>query len=321
MINKFLGIAIMYLQPINLFSDNPNMNFHYNVELKIPDRPLAAESLHVAHILDNMDYCEWNEAAFRTSYHTLQKIASLWSDHNIATQYLVYGKHSEGSSFAWEIVPFRDSSNPIGRLWQQFLVLWRVTFGGITLSYEEKAALRDKVEAMAQNDNPFEEISLNPDENLIDSDAFCNPEVIERQCVFNGDKVSILYDYAPISLGGEKLHFLFIPAEHRSTFRQLTESEYLEACGLAQQLINHFKATREIDSAYFLHKSGADAGQVVPHWHMHLIFTTNTRQDMLGKVTVLKNMLFGSQPLSPEELLNKVSELKEELKYLRNKHD
>ena len=58
-----------------------------------------------------------------------------------------------------------------------------------------------------------------------------------------------------------------------------------------------FKQTRKAEDIYLFHKTGIDAGQTVPHWHMHLIVTANKTQGFFGKLTVLKNMLFGSSPM------------------------
>jgi hypothetical protein len=65
---------------------------------------------------------------------------------------------------------------------------------------------------------------------------------------------------------------------------------------------------------YFFHKTGFDAWQSVNHFHQHLVLTPNKTQDMLGKLTVLKNMLFGSKAMNDKDLYKKVSSLREKLK-------
>jgi len=67
-------------------------------------------------------------------------------------------------------------------------------------------------------------------------------------------------------------------------------------------------------TAYLFDKAGAEAGQSVPHWHEHLIFTATKTQELFGKLIILKNMLIGSSPLPEKELQSRVQLLKIELK-------
>ena len=62
-----------------------------------------------------------------------------------------------------------------------------------------------------------------------------------------------------------------------------------------------------------MHKTGIDAGQSVKHWHLHVIFSTNTAQNFWGRITVIRNILFGSSPMKRDELARKVGALRLEL--------
>ena len=144
------------------------------------------------------------------------------------------------------------------------------------------------------------------------NDAFCNPKVLDKQRVFEGKEINVLYNYAPIGLGEEKLHFLIVPKEHHPNFSDLTKSEYLESMQLSQKLIKFYQG-KGFHTAYLFDKTGAEAGQTVPHWHEHVVFTATKTQELFGKWTVLKNMVLGSSPLPPKELQNRVQSLKKEL--------
>jgi len=253
--------------------------------------------MHSLQVLSsNNAYANWNEKDHESSFHFLQKIVDVWKKTKKADQYLVYGKHDlDTDLFHWEIVPYQKSSSLIGCFWQQFLVLWNITFGApkAPLTYPNKELF----------EGPYTPPPLKPE--LSPKDAFCNQQVINKQSVFEGKEVRVLYNYAPIGFGGERLHFLVVPKKHRTEFKDLTKSEYLESMQLTNKLIHYFSK-----NAYLFHKTGKDAGQTVPHWHMHVIFTSNKAQDFFGKITVLRNMLFGSFPMKDRDLQEKVDSLK-----------
>jgi diadenosine tetraphosphate (Ap4A) HIT family hydrolase len=150
------------------------------------------------------------------------------------------------------------------------------------------------------------------EETIQGNDAFCDQKVIDKQLVFEGKEINILYNYAPIVLGEGKLHFLIVPKQHRSKFTDLTETEYLDVMQLSQKLVGFYKG-KGYHTAYLFDKTGIEAGQTVPHWHEHVVFTATKTQEFFGKLTVLKNMLFGSSPLPSKELQIRVLLLKEDL--------
>ncbi len=103
------------------------------------------------------------------------------------------------------------------------------------------------------------------------NDPFCDPEVIKKQMIIAGEHVYVLLDYAHFRLIGDKPHFLIIPKEHRSTFKELTEGEYLESMAFARKIARYFKAQDAANTLHLFHKNGERAGQTIPHWHLHLI--------------------------------------------------
>lgn len=281
-----------------------------SIAIEIPEYSLAPHSLQIT-TRQRSAFPNWTAQNHADSYSALQKIVSIWKNSKTANQYLMYGTQQKNiDDFRWEIVPFEKANTAIERIWRQFLVLWRTTFGGLSLTDSQKSQERDRLkEALHQ-----EIRSMDTAKTARGTDPFCQVEIIHKQRVLEGHKINVLYNYAPIGFGGERLHFLIVPKEHKQAFSDLSEEEYVEAQELAQKLIRHFEETRNIEEIYLFHKTGADAGQTVPHWHMHLILTANKTQGILGKITVLKNMLFGSSPLSQEELASRVSSFQKELK-------
>lgn len=291
-----------------------------SVSISIPERQLANKSLQITP-LNSKSYVAWSIEDRSNVYAALQKTVDVWKKSGFADQYLVYGKQqSSDMSFNWEVVPYYKPSTFIGRIWQQFFVLWKITFGGTTLSESQRQKEVDEYKAVFKEFMPSVQDGAQKIMDVVQgNDAFCKAEVINKQLVLEGRSINVLYNYAPIGFGGERLHFLIVPKEHKTKFSELSEEEYLEATDVSQKLMSHFSVTREIEDVYIFHKTGVDAGQTVPHWHMHMILTSNKTQDIFGKLTVLKNMLIGSSPMKGEELSRKVSSLKDELKFLQTK--
>ncbi|NGX27254.1 MAG: hypothetical protein K940chlam6_01187 [Chlamydiae bacterium] len=284
-----------------------------SVQVHLPEKSLSAQSLQVE-TRNSQKYNDWSKDDSSSAHQLLRKIIYTWKQKEIAEQYLIYGKQHLDEPFHWEIVPYHKSSMIFGRIWQQFQVLWRVTFGGTTTSNEALQKKQSEYnKALTDSTALFDQQVKKVAEVAKSDDAFCNPSVIEKQKVFEGKEVNVLYNYAPIGFGGERLHFLIVPKQHRTTFEEITKEEYLESMDLAKRMITHFSDKRQIQSAYLYHKTGVDAGQTVPHWHTHLVLTTNNTQDFLGKLTVLKNMLFGSFPLKGKKLEASVEKYKTEL--------
>lgn len=273
-----------------------------------PKQQLLKNSVSVTNA-ENL-FTDWTKQDHADSYQFMQKIARCWEAMKTRDQYLIYGKVNQGL-FNWEMVPYARCRTIFGRVYQQLQVLWRTVFGGIQVSSKERTAQIDE-----HNSNLSKyKIEVNPSdaENLSD-DNFCKEEVIDRQWVVTGQKVNVLFNYAPIGFGGEKLHFLVVPRQHREKFTDVTEEEYCESLDLTTKMINHFAEHRDFSTnVYLMHKTGKDAGQTVKHWHLQVIFSTNPSQDFWGKLTVLKNIFWGSSPMKPDALAKRVTELRTEL--------
>lgn len=274
----------------------------------IPNKQLLSGSLQVS--APEKKFSELSSLDHENSYLFIQKIANVWKQSHFTDQYLLYAKVDE-KPFHWEMVPYQKCRTFIGRAVQQIQVLWRTIFGGIEISKQE---MQDQVQNFTHLLRTFPEISQSLDVPSQGSDSFCKTNTIDRQWVITGDKVNVLFNYAPIGFGGERLHFLVVPKNHRETFTDVTKDEYSESMTLTNRLIDHFTENRKtVENAYLLHKTGIDAGQTVKHWHLHVIFSMNKAQDIWGKFTVFKNILLGSSPMKKEDLALKVNSFREEL--------
>ncbi len=274
----------------------------------IPNKQLLNQSMLI--VAPEQRFSDWSEQNHADSYLFMQRIAQAWKSSNLTDQYLIYGK-IDSNLFSWEMVPYQKCRTFIGRIIQQLQVLWRTVFGGTSVSRESSENQAYKYDFLS---NKSSEITGPSDVPSKGDDSFCKDEIIESQRVITGKKVNVLFNYAPIGFGGEKLHFLVVPKEHRETFTDVTKEEYSESLELTKKLVNHFTESRKtVKNVYLLNKTGVDAGQTVKHWHLHVIFSTNTSQDFWGKITVFKNILLGSSPMNKDDLAKKVGDFKEEL--------
>lgn len=276
----------------------------------LPARALAKGAVAIHPRLNVQHFTQWNVPQIETSYDLLQRIVQVWKAQGIHN-YMIFGKEnveSSDSSFTWEAVPYPQEG---WRFWKQLKVLWNVAFGGAVQPKEE----REQEARALQTALALSEVKQNLASAPRGTDPFCDPKVIERQKIFEGKTINVLYNHAPIPLGERQLHFLITPKEHRAGFSDLSKEEYTEAMRLSQR-IARFYQERGYPIVYLYDKTGTEAGQTVPHWHEHLIFTTTKTQALFGKFLVLKNMVLRSGPLSEEELQPRISALKEELKNL-----
>ncbi len=245
--------------------------------------PLYAESIFIR---GHSDYfIEWNQEDHQNNFHSMQAVAKRWEER----PFLVYGRHDP---FCWEMIPFQPTNNPLSRYWQQFAVGFRLIFKKTTNN-----AKGQNPEIVKQSRSITTETS---------DDPFCNPDIIKRQQVLEGNLISVLYNYKPLG----KDHFLFIPKKHKRDFRELSEDEYIEAMKLSQFVIRRLEQTQPIHNIYLFHKTGVDAGQTVPHWHLHLIVTENTLFDWIDKIKWLWKITYGTEPLKPAMITQKVEHFK-----------
>lgn len=276
-----------------------------------PSSPLARGSLGIESLNPKPNYTDWNKDQHSEAFDLMQRVADYWQKKGIS-DYLIYGKDSNdsSSSFNWEIIPYPKEG---GNIRKQFNVLWNIAFGPPPSPfYERQNIARDFQAHRSALIQKEQEQNSAVKELVRANDAFCQEKVIHSQLVFEGKEINVLYNYAPLALGEGKLHFLLVTKEHKKNFSELSKSEYLEAMELTEKLIKFYRSHNQ-QTAYIFDKSGPLAGQSVPHWHEHIVFTATKSEEFLGKLRVLKNMLLGYSRLSKSELQSRVESLRSEL--------
>ena len=74
-------------------------------------------------------------------------------------------------------------------------------------------------------------------------------------------------DIAPQTEG----HFLLVTRAHYATVFEMPDRLLAQALPLAKKLARAAKIGLSVPGFNFLQNNGEEAGQVVPHWHLHII--------------------------------------------------
>lgn len=273
----------------------------------VPEYPLNKGALQIKPIDSLKKYQDWQPQNHIEAYRHMQNIAHVWQRMGI-TDYMVYAREDQkvSTGFHWEIVPFPKTNSLKNRMYQQIQVLWSLSYGPFRLSDNQRM---QSAETIRRHLNLLE-VADEEQKLEIGTDIFCDPTIVQLQRVYEGKTVQLLYDYSPLN----KYHFLVVPKKHRERFADLTEEEYLEAAELTQKLM-HFYYTKGYEITNLFVKTGKDAGQSQPHWHQHIVFSLNNREELAGLLKTLKNLFFGHAPLEKDVLKERIKMIKEELEF------
>jgi diadenosine tetraphosphate (Ap4A) HIT family hydrolase len=106
------------------------------MKIIVPDAPLASGSVKIVPVSGHLHFSEWKKENIEEAQELIQRVIQVWEKSGVKG-YLIYGKESDQSKsiFSWEIVPYRECR---WWWWQQLKVLWKIIFGGSSLSQPEK---------------------------------------------------------------------------------------------------------------------------------------------------------------------------------------
>jgi len=85
--------------------------------------------------------------------------------------------------------------------------------------------------------------------------------------IYENDLVFVMMDIMPLSEG----HILVLPKAHHETIFDMNEQLAGEIMKVVWKVANVLRKSVEPDGMNILQNNYAAAGQVVPHFHMHLI--------------------------------------------------
>lgn len=97
--------------------------------------------------------------------------------------------------------------------------------------------------------------------------AFCNPEVLDRQIFYRGEKALGILTHKPAVPG----HVLIIPERHVTRFEDLSPEEVAAIGDTIKKVDLAVKKIFGPVDYLLIQKNGQSAGQTVPHVHFHYL--------------------------------------------------
>ena len=137
--------------------------------------------------------------------------------------------------------------------------------------------------------------------------AFCDPKVLDRQKFYEDDLVLALYTHKPILPG----HCLVLPKRHVERFEVLTDSEITQIGRVIKKVDQAVTKVFGTSSYILLQKNGIEAGQSVPHVHVHYIPRKEGDSSTFGFL-VKMYIANAKGPISPDEMQQIIERLKQE---------
>lgn len=128
---------------------------------------------------------------------------------------------------------------------------------------------------------------------------FCDPMILDRQLVYEGDHLVVLLDHTPRVEG----HLLIVPKEHLLAVHELSFDAWIELRALIRHSAAVFAECLHTQAYTLLEKNHCPQFQEVPHIHFHLFPVGNKRWEEIFNIDPVR--------LKPEELQQKVNLFRE----------
>jgi histidine triad (HIT) family protein len=113
-------------------------------------------------------------------------------------------------------------------------------------------------------------IQINTRKNMQDSNCvFCKiiAGQIPARVILQNERAMALLDAFPLATG----HTLVIPKSHYVKIQQMSQQDSVAVFELVWQLTDAVETASEVDASTIAIHNGEDAGQEVPHVHVHIV--------------------------------------------------
>jgi diadenosine tetraphosphate (Ap4A) HIT family hydrolase len=211
-----------------------------------------------------------------------------------ATGFLCYARYNDTNPVKFRLAPFY-AKNQWSDVWERSKAIFQAIFSEIK-----------------GEDVEFTGKPLTPQKT--GSGPLFDDAVVEKQLLFEGESINVLYDYAPIS----HAHFLLVPKKDRPAlnFQELDQDQREEIADLTNRIFlwakKHF-AGQEVNVHYF-ERNTKTARIRVPSFYAHVVVTTTKGEEFFDKIKLLKRVIILPSALSSEELQSRVAFYRENLK-------
>lgn len=218
--------------------------------------------------------------------------------------YYLERRDASNSTVIRQLIPY--SSSGVLSYLRQIQVIWNLNVPHfMTIGKNAFLGQQDGLIAALLSEAPSR--STEPQHTSLGTDAFCNPNQLAKQQIFEGRHVRVLYNFKPLS----KYDFLIVSKEHKETVETLNREAYSEAMQIGIAICNRYQQQHPI--AFMTHANGRDAGQTVMHWHVHVSLAAGKVDELWGTFKIFGKMLGLVKPLADVELAQRIDALRQEL--------
>lgn len=131
--------------------------------------------------------------------------------------------------------------------------------------------------------------------------VFCDPTILEAQSFYETKLSWALIPYKPVVEG----HILILPKRHVERLEQVTQEEMADFKEVLEKVDPILRKLAQAGGSLILEKNGPEAGQSVPHVHIHYL----PRSQKQGQVSFILSFFMRPwlKPLSATEMQEKVT--------------
>lgn len=137
--------------------------------------------------------------------------------------------------------------------------------------------------------------------------AFCDPSVLEHQTFYEDELVAALYTHKPVVPG----HCLVIPKRHVERFELLTDEEITHMGRVIKKVDQAVMKVFGTSAYLLLQKNGLEAGQTVPHVHVHYIPKKEGDFSLFGFLLRMYSAYFVKGPIPADEMHETIEKLQQ----------
>ncbi len=137
--------------------------------------------------------------------------------------------------------------------------------------------------------------------------ALVEQEVIDKQLVWQGRNINVLYNFRPIKTATQ-VHLLLVvkPERPGRNFGEISREDYIEVLDVARAIDQRarevWKDQKEEVETYIFDKTGSFAGQTQPIYHAHVVVTLGAKDSTWGKLRLLWRMVWTPAALKDDKL-------------------
>jgi hypothetical protein len=274
-------------------------------ELKVDATPIGGYrgkigALSICHI-DKKVMTDWSQDELQDVAELMQTILKIQENNNVRNT-LIFARQDKEGEFKLSLVPY-----PKCNWYEKIQGLIHVIFGCPTFKEHHVKVIAQFYETQFAQKVDIPDVKSKPLDGK--PDAFCKPNVIERQKITDlkgvVDSYHLLYDNRPKGATKDDPHFLMVPKGDIGHF----DGSEVSKCNRFEMLVTVQKAMKifleeGFSTLLYLERNGSQL-QGVKHKHSHVQGIKEFPKSFFAKLKVLIRQIFPSA-LPEQDLKNRI---------------